>query len=132
MKLLLDTNTIIYAHKNLGQVRKHWSETPFDDVALCSVNIFELEYGLAKSSRPHDLSQFITRLSERHPILNFDSKAAVRAGQVRAHLANLGLPIGPFDLMIAGIALANGLTIVTRNSREFSRVPQLGLQNWFE
>ncbi len=132
MKLLLDTNTIIYAHKDLGRVRKRWSEVPFDDVALCSINIFELEYGLARSTRPHELSQYIARLSERHPVLPFDSTAAKRAGQVRAHLADLGTPIGPYDLMIVGIALAQGLTIITRNTREFSRVPELSLQDWYD
>lgn len=60
----------------------------------------------------------------------FDDLAAERYGELRAHLDAAGTPIGPNDLMIASIALANSLTLVTHNTGEFSRVPGLRLEDW--
>ena len=62
--------------------------------------------------------------------LPFDDRAAEEYGKVRSHLAVLGTPIGPNDLMIAAIALANHMTLVTHNTAEFSRVPGLTLEDW--
>jgi tRNA(fMet)-specific endonuclease VapC len=62
--------------------------------------------------------------------LAFDDVAAEEYGRIRAYLAGLGAPIGPNDLMIASIALGNGLTLVTHNTGEFSRVPGLNLEDW--
>ncbi len=62
--------------------------------------------------------------------LPFDDKAALVYGQIRAQLAAQGTPIGPNDLMIAAIAIANGVTLVTRNTREFARVTDLRIEDW--
>lgn len=62
--------------------------------------------------------------------LAFDGPAADAFGRLRAHLASRGTPIGPYDLQIAAIALANDLTLVTHNTREFARVPDLRLADW--
>ena len=62
--------------------------------------------------------------------LPFDDSAAEEYGRIRAHLANLGTPIGPNDLLIAAIALANKITLVSHNTAEFSRVPGLILEDW--
>jgi tRNA(fMet)-specific endonuclease VapC len=131
LKYLIDTNSIIYAFKDAGNVRQCWASVPVDEIVLCSVCIFELEFGLAKSSSPTAFRQFLSGIRERHRTLNFDDTAALRAGQVRAVLSAGGSPIGPFDLLIAGIALAHNLTLVTRNTREFTRVPGLKLENWY-
>ena len=72
----------------------------------------------------------IAGLRAQFPTLPFDEQAAEECGKVRAHLAGLGQLIGPNDLMIAAIALANGLTVVTHNTAEFSRVPGLLLEDW--
>ncbi len=64
------------------------------------------------------------------PSLPFDDNAAHEYGRIRAHLASLGTPIGPNDLMIASIALANNLTLITHNTAEFSRIPALQLEDW--
>ncbi|HEV8059879.1 MAG TPA: PIN domain-containing protein [Gemmataceae bacterium] len=60
----------------------------------------------------------------------FDDRGAEEYGRIRAHLADLGTPIGPNDLLIAAITIANGLTLVTHNTNEFSRVPGLMLEDW--
>lgn len=64
------------------------------------------------------------------PIVEFDREDARQAGLVRADLAARGTPIGPYDVLIAGQALARGLTLMTRNTREFSRVPGLQIEDW--
>jgi tRNA(fMet)-specific endonuclease VapC len=132
LKFLLDTNTVIYAYKNLGQVRVRWAATSFEDVALCSVSLFELEFGLSKSSHPEPLRKHIDGLRNRHPIVGLDEAAARQAGRIRGALAAAGTPIGPYDLLIAGIALTHDLTLVTRNTEEFRRVGGLKLEDWFD
>jgi tRNA(fMet)-specific endonuclease VapC len=72
----------------------------------------------------------IANLRQRFGSLPFDDRAAEEYGKLRAHLMALGSPIGPNDLMIASIALANQLTLVTHNTTEFSRVPGLVLEDW--
>jgi tRNA(fMet)-specific endonuclease VapC len=64
------------------------------------------------------------------PILPFEAHAADEYSKIRSHLASLGTPIGPNDLMIAAIALANGQILVTHNTAEFGRVPGLVLEDW--
>lgn len=72
----------------------------------------------------------IVKLRRQHTSLPFDDEAAELYGENRHHLALLGTPIGPNDMMIASIALANHLILVTHNTREFSRVPGLKLEDW--
>jgi tRNA(fMet)-specific endonuclease VapC len=66
----------------------------------------------------------------RFAVLEFDKEDARRAGEVRALLASKGTPIGPYDVLIAGQALARGLVLVTDNTGEFRRVPRLRVENW--
>ena len=72
----------------------------------------------------------IVGLQAQFPTLPFDEKAAEEYAKLRAHLASVGLLIGPNDLMIAAVALANQMTLVTHNTAEFSRVPGLLLEDW--
>ena len=105
---------------------------PPQNVSLCSVVLAELYYGAERGEtgrRAANLS-LIQQLRSRHPSLPFDDHAAEVWGSLRAHLAGAGTPIGPNDLLIAAIALANGVTLVTHNTREFSRVPGLQLEDW--
>jgi tRNA(fMet)-specific endonuclease VapC len=78
---------------------------------------------------PHNLA-LIARLRGDYASLPFNDQAADQYGRLRAHLASQGTPIGPNDMLVAAIALANGLTLVTHNTREFSRVPGLTLEDW--
>jgi tRNA(fMet)-specific endonuclease VapC len=66
------------------------------------------------------------------PVLEFDQEDARQAGEVRAHLASKGTPIGPYDVLIAGQAKARKLTLVTHNTTEFQRVPGLKVEDWKE
>jgi tRNA(fMet)-specific endonuclease VapC len=92
----------------------------------------ELIYGAYHSDPKHQASNLalIANLRKLFVSFPFDDHAAEEYGKLRQHLARQGTPIGPNDLMIASICLANGLTVVTHNTTEFSRVPGLSLEDW--
>ena len=131
MKFLLDTNTCIrYLNGRAPAIRNHLLKHPAHDVVVCSVVKAELYFGAMKSTNPDKnlagqnrfLSQFIS--------LPFDDRAAFEYGRVRARLATQGTLIGPNDLLIASITLVNNVTLVTHNTREFSRIAELKIQDW--
>lgn len=132
MKYLLDTNILIYAFKGQGHCRERLAQTQGEDLCLSTVTVFELEYGLAKSTAPARLRHYLDGMTQRCHLLDMHPEAAQHAAAVRAFLEKQGQPIGTCDLLIAGTALAHGLTLVTHNTREFSRVPGLQLEDWFE
>jgi len=102
-----------------------------DSVAIPSVVAFELWYGAAKSARrKFNADRLDAFFASPVPLLAFDQADARAAGELRARLEARGGPIGPYDLLIAGAALARGLTLVTANLREFSRVPGLAWEDW--
>lgn len=131
MKYLLDTNVCITF---LGQrnpvLNKRFSIVPAQDKIVCSIVRAELYYGVYKSQRPQinllKIDSFLAHL----PTLPFDDQTARVYGVLRADLESKGTPIGSNDLQIAAIALANHLTLVTHNTSEFSRVPNLMWEDW--
>lgn len=133
MTYLLDTNAwIAYLRQNNPRLVQRFLQVNPVEIALCSVVLAELFYGAhhgAVSKQAANLA-LIARLQQQFASLPFDDSAAAECGQIRAKLAALGTPIGPSDLMIAAIARANGLTLVTHNTSEFSRVPGLRLEDW--
>jgi tRNA(fMet)-specific endonuclease VapC len=133
MMYLLDTNAwIAYLRQNNPRLIQRFRQVSPADIALCSVVLAELFYGAhhgAKSKLAANLG-LIARLQQRFASLPFDDRAAAEYGEIRAFLASQGTLIGPNDLMIASIAPAHGLTLVTHNTSEFSRVPGLKLEDW--
>jgi tRNA(fMet)-specific endonuclease VapC len=129
---LLDTNTLIYFFKHQGHVTAHLRQVQASQIALPSVVVFELEYGLLRSTKPQAQQKGMDAVRAAYRVLSLDAKSATSAAWVKHTLELAGAPIGPADQFIAGIALANDLTLITRNTREFSRVPGLRLENWFE
>lgn len=134
MKYLLDINAVVALLRNKpAGVRDRYrqAEAAGDYLALSSVVLFELWYGVAKSSQvPENTERLRVLLSGDLDLLDFDDEDARTAGQVRAVLEKAGSPIGAYDLLIAGQALRRGLTVVTANTSEFSRVTGLGWQDW--
>ena len=90
----------------------------------------ELFYGAKKSQNPERSLEKQLLFVSRFISLPFDDKAAEEYGHIRAHLERNGAPIGPNDLMIAAIALANEVVLVTNNVREFRRIDRLVIENW--
>ncbi|XWK85674.1 MAG: type II toxin-antitoxin system VapC family toxin [Phormidium sp.] len=131
MKYLLDTNTCVRILNNSNeQIVERISTTPASDIYLCTVVQLELYYGAYKSSQQETNLAKLARLFNQFLILPFDERSAKIAGRIRAQLAALGTPIGPYDLQIAAIALANNLILVTHNTNEFSRVEGLQIEDW--
>lgn len=131
MKYLLDTNTCVRILNNSNeQIVERISTTPASDIYLCTVVQLELYYGAYKSSQQETNLAKLARLFNQFLILPFDERSAKIAGRIRAQLAALGTPIGPYDLQIAAIALANNLILVTHNTGEFSRVEGVQIEDW--
>lgn len=133
MRFLLDANAWIgHLRQTSPSVTHHLGLHPASDIVLCSVVVAELLYGVERSSPAHRAANLslVAGVRRQYVSLPFDDSAAEQHGPIRAHLAAQGTPIGPHDLMIAAIALAHRLTVVTHNTREFSRVPGLTLEDW--
>ena len=131
MHYLLDTNICIYLiKKRPPKVLERFREHSPQDVAISTITLFELEYGVEKSQyrqRSEDaLAKFLLPLS----LIDLDRSAAMEAATIRAQLEKAGMPIGPYDLLIAGLALPRDMTLVTNNSKEFERIHHLRLENW--
>jgi len=131
---LLDTNSWI-DHLRRGPTSKVTAKlaaAPPGTVYLCSVVVGELIYGAWHGGPAHQTGNLalIASLRQQFVSLPFDDQAAEEYGKARAHLARVGTPIGPNDLIIAAIALAHHCTLVTHNTGEFSRVPGLLLDDW--
>lgn len=128
MIYLLDTNAVIAVIKGdeglLALLKQH---TP-QDFALSAIVVHELYYGAEKSQRKAENLARIEAL--RFPVLEFDRDDARHAGEIRATLATLGTPIGPYDALIGGQARARNLTLMTRNVREFQRIKGLAINTW--
>jgi len=90
----------------------------------------ELQYGAERSRDVARNERAMAAVLARLRVIPFDEAAAREAGQIRAYLAAQGTPIGPYDVLLAGHARALGLTMVTNNVAEFSRVPRLKVENW--
>jgi tRNA(fMet)-specific endonuclease VapC len=101
-------------------------------IYLCSVVLGELIFGAIRSGPGMEPGnrEMIADLMAQFVVLPFDEPAAEEYGQLRAHLTAVGQLIGPNDMMIAAIALANRLTLVTHNTSEFNRVPRLVVEDW--
>ncbi len=129
---VIDTNTLIYFFKGMGGVPERFFEVSPKEIAIPSVVLYELEYGIARSASPRKRQAQLTDLCSSVEILPFDREAAKLSASVRASLEKKGTPIGPHDILIAGTALAAQGILVTNNAKEFSRVSKLKLENWFK
>ena len=131
MIYLPDTNACIkYINQKDSIILQKFAIISRQDIVLCDIVKFELYYGAYKSSRKtHNLNVLKEFFSE-FISLPFDERAIIKAAEVRAILATKGTPIGPYDLQIAAIALVNDLILVTHNTREFSRIEGLKIEDW--
>jgi tRNA(fMet)-specific endonuclease VapC len=130
MPYLLDTNAVIALMKNNASVIAQVRRVGRTELRLCAPVEAELWFGVCKSGRPEENQQRLLTLLSWLPSLPFSSEAAPHFGEIRAALVSQGQPIGPYDLQIAAIARAQGLVVVTHNTREFARVPGLMLEDW--
>jgi len=127
---LLDTNTCVYAIKREPEMLRRIQERTPDDFGISAITVAELWFGAAKSSRSQQTRSAVDAFLEPFEILPFASDAARSYAEMRLQLEKAGQPIGERDLLIAAIAKARRLTVVTHNVREFSRVAGLKVEDW--
>ena len=131
MVYLPDTNAWIrHLHHRPSIVKERLAACDPANVFLCDVVKAELYFGAFKSARPNQNLAVLQSLFATFKSLPFDGEAARVYGKLRSDLAQQGIPIGPLDLQIASIALLNGLTVITNNTREFSRIVGLNVEDW--
>lgn len=130
LKFVLDTNICIFAIKNRPLSVQQAFNRRHGQLCVSAITAMELAYGAEKSAAPVRNHIVVDGFLKRLEILGYDRAAAVDSGQLRAELARAGTPIGPYDAMIAGHTRSRGLVLVTNNTREFSRVPGLPLDDW--
>jgi len=133
MKYMLDTNICIYIIKNKPlKVIETFKKLDPGDICISAITLAELKYGVEKS-RQRERNQ-IALLGFLSPleILSFTEKAAIKYGEIRANLERSGEIIGAYDLLIGAHALSENITLVTNNTKEFCRIPNLSTQNWTE
>lgn len=130
MKYILDTDICIFALKQrMGVLQRLLQESP-DDIAVSAMTQAELTFGAIKSANPERARPQVAAFLEPVMVLPFDSEAAQKHAEIRYAIRSS--PIGERDMVTAAIAVANGLTLVTHNTREFSRVEGLALEDWAE
>lgn len=129
---VLDTNTLVYFFKGEGNVAREMLARSPSTLGIPSIVRYELEVGIAKSTSPRKRMAQLEDLAAVVETLPFGVAEARASAAIRSTLENKGMPIGPYDVLIAGTAKARGATLVTRNTREFERVDGLALENWYE
>ncbi len=131
MTYLLDSNVCIRLINNSSRaVTTRLAAQQPEDIYVSTITQLELYYGAYRSAQQSRNLEILQRFFSQFIIIPLDPKAAPIAGRIRAELAAMGTPIGPNDLQIAAIAVANNLILVTHNVREFNRVNGLILEDW--
>jgi tRNA(fMet)-specific endonuclease VapC len=130
MIYLPDTNACITLLRQRDQrLIERWKAVKIADIAFCSITVYELRYGARRSLNPAGEHAKLDLFLNPFTSLAFDDQCARRCAEIRAELEANGRVIGPHDLQIAAIALQHQLTLVTHNSREFSRISGLKLED---
>ena len=129
MRYLLDANAVIaLLNDTTSKAAKRARRGKPGDIAISAVVAHELFYGAFKSLRATQNVALVDAL--QFAVIELDKEDARRAGQIRAFLALQGTPIGPYDVLIAGQAMARNMILVTHNTDEFGRVPGLRIEDW--
>jgi tRNA(fMet)-specific endonuclease VapC len=128
---LLDTNIVSYWMRGDSRIIKMMRSHNPSDLSLSTITLAEIHYGIEKSPiKKKERRVKIERIQSQLAIFPFNEPAALKYGRIRASLEKKGLPISERDLQIAAIALANKLCVVTHNTREFSRIDKLDVEDW--
>jgi tRNA(fMet)-specific endonuclease VapC len=131
MKYMLDTNMCIYLIKKQPKnIFEKFRTLDLGDVCISSITLSELMYGVQKSQHQEKNKAALEEFLSPIDILSFDQDAAFCYGEIRALLEKSGMIIGPLDMMIAAHAKSVNAVIVTNNTKEFSRVVHLKIENW--
>ncbi|MGD9007192.1 MAG: type II toxin-antitoxin system VapC family toxin [Desulfobacteraceae bacterium] len=128
---VLDTNTLIYFFKGLGNIHSALLKEPPNNIGIPTIVLYELEVGIAKSNSADKRIAQLEALTSIVNILPFGMNEVGCAAAIRADLETKGTPIGPYDVLIAGTAMSNKGILVTHNIKEFERIEGLQLEDWY-
>jgi len=128
---LLDTNICIYIIKKKPiEVFKKFKELEIGSLKISSITVAELYFGAYNSQNIEKNIETVKNFLLPFEIIEFDSKAGIEYGKIKANLRKKGQVIGELDMQIAGIALNNNLILITNNEKEFIRIKKLKIENW--
>ena len=128
---MLDTDTCIYIiNRRPESVFDRLRAHRVGDIGISAITVSELRYGAEKSSRPEENHQALDSFLTPLEILEYGEAESRTYGMIRSHLERSGKPIGSMDLLIAAHAVNLGAILVTQNTREFERVPDLRIESW--
>ena len=130
MRYMLDTNVAIHTIRHRPREVRAKFIAQQGRMCMSTVTLMELVYGAEKSAQADRNLRDVEAFASRLTVLPYDREAAVHTGRIRAELARTGMPIGPYDQMIAGHARSLGLIVVSANTREFMRVPGISVEDW--
>ncbi len=130
IRTLLDTDIFIALLRGNARLMDRVRTRPTKSIGISMVTAYELRVGLEKSREPEKNGRFLEDALSPFAVLPFDERASIRSAKIRSHLERKGQGIGPYDTLIAGHALSIHAELITANTREFSRVPDLKLSNW--
>ena len=129
---ILDTNTVLDYFRGKGRVAQRLLETAPSEIALPAISVYEVWVGVLGSQNPQRRREQFESFLSVIETLAFDDAVGLRAAELRFKLERAGEGIGPLDTLIAATVLANNGILVTRNTREFSRVSGLNMVNWHD
>jgi len=133
MHYLLDSNICIYLiKKHPAEVLERFRQHSPQDVAISIITLFELQYGVQKSQYRQRSEGALAKFLLPLKLINLDRSSVIEAAAIRIQLEKKGTPIGPYDLLIAGLAKSRDMILVTNNTKEFERVVGLHMENWVE
>ena len=128
---ILDTNTLIYFFKGMGNVAKNLLSKSPKNILIPAIVLYELEAGIAKSTQPEKRRKQLETLVSRVDIAPFDAEEAKITAQIRTNLENQGTPIGAYDTLVAGTVLSNNAILITHNLKEFQKIDELKIEDWY-
>lgn len=128
-RYMLDADTVSYALRGHGQVGARLLDHQPSELCISAITLAELNFG-AEAKRSQKIRRAIRSFIKDVAVVPFDEASAEGFAAVAASLASRGQPIGVYDTLVAAQALCLGLTVVTNNTRHFSRVPGLAVENW--
>lgn len=130
IRTLLDTDIFITLLHGNPRILERVRACPTKSIGISMVSAYELRVGVEKSREPEKNERFLQDALAPFAVLPFDEAASIQSAKIRSHLERKGQGIGPYDTLIAGQARSIDAKLVTANTREFSRVPDLKVENW--
>ena len=130
MTYLLDTDTCIYWIKNINSVRNKIQQIGWEQICICNITVAELYFGAYNSQRVVENLTRAENFIRDVEVIALDNQAVKKFGELKAELRKTGQPVADFDLLIASVSLTRNYILVTNNTRQYSRISELKLENW--